>query len=54
MTELLALDEAEVPLVFVPVIVKVYAWLAANVPVTVKGEDVPLVDKAMEGEEVVV
>jgi len=36
------------------VIVKVYACPLANVPVTVKGEVVPLVDNAIEGEEVAV
>ena len=38
----------------VAVIVKVYAVAAAKLPVTVKGEVVPDVDKAIEGLEVVV
>ena len=52
--EELAEDAVEVPLAFVAVIVNVYAVLDANEPVTVKGEVVPLVERAMEGEEVVV
>ena len=52
--ELDALDAADVPLAFVAVTVNVYAVPITKVPVTVRGLDVPLVDKAIEGLEATV
>jgi hypothetical protein len=48
-TLLLAEDAVDVPLAFVAAIVNVYAWPATKVPVTVRGDVVPDVDKDIEG-----
>ena len=52
--ELLALEDEDVPAELTAVIVKVYAVFNAYEPVTVKGEVVPLVERAMDGEDVTV
>jgi hypothetical protein len=53
-TLLLALDAVAVPLAFTAATVKVYAIPAAYVPVTVNGLVVPVVVKAIDGEETTV
>jgi hypothetical protein len=47
--ELLAEEAVDVPLAFVAVIVNVYAVLDAKAPVIVRGLEVPVVVKAIDG-----
>jgi hypothetical protein len=53
-TELLALDEDELPFALFAVIVNVYAVNPAKLPVTVNGDVVPEEEREIEGLEVTV